>query len=255
MSGATAAGRAALVLVAAAGLAACGDPTAGSSRMADLTVYAASSLKAPFEALEEEFERTHPGTAVEFSFAGSSDLVAQVEQGAPADVIATADTATMQRLAEAGLLDGEPTPFATNALIIATPADNPAGITGLADLARDGVQLVTCAPQVPCGTAAAQVEKDAGLDWSPVSEEPSVAEVLGKVRSGEADAGLVYVTDVRLAGDDVHGIPIDSGVRNTYPIAAVADSDESALAQEFIELVLGRDQGQRVLGEAGFGRP
>lgn len=242
---------AAVACAAAAAVTGCGEGDAGTT---ELTVFAASSLRAPFEALEEEFERAHPGVALAFSFAGSSDLVAQLEQGAPADVIATADAETMQRLAASDVLAGKAMPFATNALMIATPPDNPAGIGGVRDLAREGLQLVTCAPQVPCGAAAVKVAREAGIELAPVSEEPSVAEVLGKVRSGEADAGLVYVTDVRLAGDDVRGIAIDSTVVNTYPIAAVADSDEDALARAFIALVTGA-AGQRVLADAGFGQP
>ena len=228
----------------------------GSDDSADVTlrVYAASSLKATFTELGAQFEAAHPGVQVEFDFAGSSDLVAQIQQGAPADVIATADAANMAKLD--GQLGTDPVDFATNTLEIAVPPGNPAGVATLADLAGKGVNLVVCAPQVPCGAAAAQVAALAGLSFHPVSEEQNVADVLGKVISGEADAGLVYVTDVQAAGDQVEGIPFPESedVVNTYPIAQVGDADEPDLAEAFIGLVTG-SEGQAVLADAGFRHP
>lgn len=220
-----------------------------------LTVYAASSLKGAFEEIGERFEREHPGTTVEFNFAGSADLVAQIQQGAPADLVATADRANMAKLAAEDLLARAAAPFASNTLTIAVPSDNPARIDSLDDLARQGVHLVVCAPAVPCGAAAAQVEEAAGLDWHPVSEEPSVADVLGKVASGEADAGLVYVTDVKATDAAVRSVdfPLSSQVVNTYPIAPVEASDEDELAAAFVELVLAAG-GQQVLADFGFGK-
>lgn len=237
------------------GLTACGDDDAESGEERTLTVYAAASLKTTFEQIGEEFEAQHEGVTVEFSFAGSSDLAAQIQQGAPADVFASADTATMDKLTAEDLVE-DPTDFAGNTLTIAVPPGNPADIATLADLAREGVDLVVCAAEVPCGAAAAGVEEVAGLDFSPVSEEQSVTDVLNKVIVGEADAGLVYVTDVAAAGDKVEGIdfPEASAAVNTYPIATVNGSDESDLAGQFVDLVLA-ETGQQVLADAGFAPP
>jgi molybdate transport system substrate-binding protein len=234
-------------------LAACG---AGSEDTMTLTVYAASSLTSTFEQVGEQFEAEHDGVDVKLSFGGSSDLVTQIQEGAPADVFASADTATMDQLTADGLANGDPQDFATNTLEIAVPPGNPAGVTDLQDLARPGTDLVVCAPEVPCGAAARAVAKNAGVTLSPVSEEQSVTDVLAKVASGEADAGLVYVTDVLAAGGDVEGIdlPASTSVVNTYPIVAVEGSDHPDLAREFVELVLG-DTGQELLGDAGFGPP
>lgn len=219
-----------------------------------LTVYAASSLKATFEELADDFEDSHEGVEVEVVLGGSSDLVSQIQNGADADVLATADTANMDKVTGDDLQGQDPQPFATNTLEIATPPDNPAGIATLQDLAGPDVDLVLCAPDVPCGAASVAVADAAGLTFDPVSEEQSVADVLGKITSGQADAGLVYVTDVIAAGDEVTGIefPESASVVNTYPITTIADSDEGDLAGEFVELVLG-ETGQQVLSDAGFG--
>lgn len=219
-----------------------------------LTVFAAASLKSTFTKLAAEFEAANPGTKVALSFAGSSDLVTQISQGAPADVFASADVKNMAKLADAGLLDGTATNFATNVLAIAVPPANPASIASFADLARPGVRVVVCAGQVPCGAATAAVEKATGVTLNPVSEESSVTDVLGKVTSGEADAGVVYVTDVKTAGEKVKGIPFaeaDQAV-NTYPIATVGSSKNKELAAAFVALVTGAE-GKKVLGDAGFG--
>ncbi len=236
--------------------AACGTDAGGSgSRNETLTVLAASSLTATFTELARQFEAGHDGVQVELGFGGSADLVAQVQQGAPADVVATADTVTMGRLTDEGLV-GDPVAFATNRLQIAVPPDNPAGVRSLQDLARPGLALVVCAPEVPCGAASVQVAEEGGVTLAPVSEEQSVTDVLGKVVSGEADAGLVYVTDVEAAGDDVLGLPFpeSEAVTNTYPVATVVDSDHEDLAAAFVSLVTG-DRGRAVLTGAGFGRP
>lgn len=249
-------GLAALAAVLLMGVASCGFSNSVNSDATTLTVFAAASLKTPFTKIGAAFEDAYPDVTVRFSFAGSSDLVAQLQQGAPADVFAAADTATMAQAADDDLVAGEPTDFASNTLQIATPPDNPADIGSLADLAAAGVQLVVCAPQVPCGAAAADVEKVSGVDLSPVSEEQSVTDVLGKVVSGEADAGLVYVTDVQSAGDRVLGVPFpeSSEVVNTYPIAALEDSDHPDAARLFTDFVTGTE-GQAILTAAGFGKP
>ena len=228
--------------------------TAGGERT--LTVFAAASLKSTFTEIGEQFEAANPGVTVTFSFAGSSDLVTQITSGAPADVFASADEGTMQEVTDAGLVAGTPVDLATNTLEIATPPGNPAGITSFADLARPGTSVVVCAPQVPCGAAAAKVEAATGVDITPVSEEGSVTDVLGKVTSGEADAGLVYVTDVTGAGDQVTGVtfPESSRAVNTYPITALTGAGDSGLATAFVDFAAG-PRGEAVLSAAGFGAP
>ncbi len=221
-----------------------------------LTVFAAASLKQTFTTLGQTFESQHPGTKVAFSFAGSSDLVTQLQNGAPADVFASADTNNMTKATSAALVAGSPVDFATNTLEIAVPPDNPARITSFADLTRSGVKVVVCAAQVPCGAAAQKIETATNRVITPVSEENAVTDVLGKVESGEADAGLVYVTDVRGAGDKVKGIPFQESRNavNTYPIATLSSSKDAALAGEFVQLVTGTE-GQQVLAAAGFAKP
>jgi molybdate transport system substrate-binding protein len=250
---------AAVVLLATA--TACGTTTpdpaaapAGGAIDGSITVFAAASLKDAFTELADEFEQAYPGTDVVLNVAGSSDLVTQITEGAPADVFASADARNMARVVDAGLVAGEPVDIATNTLQLAVPPDNPAAITSLADAAKPGVKTVLCAAQVPCGAAAADLERAAGVDLRPVSEESSVTDVLGKVTSGEADAGLVYVTDVRAAGDAVRGIdvPEAAGILNTYPIAALTGSAEAATAREFVAFASG-PFGRAVLGAAGFG--
>lgn len=247
----SAAAAAAIALTAAA----CGsggsaeDPAAAP---VTLHVFAAASLQEPFEELGEQFESEHEDVTVEFSFAGSSTLVEQIQQGAPADVFASADTKNMDKLTDAGLEETDPVDFTTNTLRIAVPAGNPAGVTDLASLTGD-LNLVVCAPEVPCGAATETVEEAAGLEFAPVSEEQSVTDVLNKVTSGEADAGLVYVTDVEKAGDAVEGIdfPEAQEAVNTYPITTVDGSANPQLGQEFVDLVTG-EEGQKVLAGYGF---
>ena len=236
-------------------LASCGGD-ASSDGGDTLTVYAAASLTATFEQIAKDFEATHDGVDVRLSFGGSSDLVTQIQNGARADVFASADTATMQELVDDDLTAGDPRDFATNTLEIAVPPGNPAGVRTLQDLAKPGLKLVVCAPAVPCGAAAQQVEQQSGVSLRPVSEEQSVTDVLAKVTSGEADAGLVYVTDVKTAGDKVEGIPFPESrsVVNTYPIATVQGSDQQQLAEQFVRAVTD-ESGQRVLRAAGFGAP
>lgn len=255
-------GAAAVVLaIATSLLAGCG---AGSGSGApsptgiggELTVFAAASLRAPFDEIAERFEADHPGTDVVFDYAGSADLVARLAQGAPADVLATADTATMAEALDAGLVTGDPVSFASNTLTIVTEPGNPLGIAGFRDLSRPDVDVVVCAPQVPCGAAAARVAAATGVALDPVSEESSVTDVLGKVTTGQADAGLVYVTDARRAGDAVTGVPFpeSAGAANTYPAAVLSGSANPATAQAFVGYVTG-PEGRRILGENGFAAP
>lgn len=244
---------AALLLTAVAGCGGSDDGDSSAGEDTTLTVYAAASLTATFEEIGADFESTHDGVDVEFNFAGSSDLVAQIQEGAPADVFASADEANMEKLTAEDLQGSEPENFASNTLQIVVPPGNPAGVESFQDLAQSGLNLVICAPEVPCGAAAQTVAESAGVELSPVSEEQSVTDVLAKVTTGEADAGLVYVTDVIAAGDDVEGIefPESSSAVNVYQIATVADSENADLAQEFADLVLA-ETGQSILQDAGF---
>ncbi|MFE4503166.1 molybdate ABC transporter substrate-binding protein [Rhodococcus sp. NPDC056743] len=222
----------------------------------DITVFAAASLKNTFTELGKEFETENPGTTVTFSFAGSSDLVAQIIQGAPADVFASADAANMKKATDAGVVAGTPSDFASNTLTIVVPPGNPKGITSFADVNKEGTQLVICAPQVPCGAATKKVEESTGQTLTPVSEESSVTDVLNKVTSGQADAGIVYVTDAKSAGDKVETVafPEATAVVNLYQIAALKDSKNSAVATKFVDLVSG-PKGLAVLTTAGFAAP
>jgi len=239
---------AAVVLVPA--LAGCGRSHDSDSK---LTVFAAASLTEPFTALGKAFEKAHPGTTVVFSFGASSDLATQVSQGAPADVFATASTATMDQVA-GDVADRQD--FAKNTMEIAVPTKNPGHVTSLQDLAKPGVKVAVCQAQVPCGTVAAAVFAKAKLHLTPVTEEADVKSVLTKVSLGEVDAGVVYVSDVKTAGSSVTGVPIPDAVNavTTYPIATVKDSKNAKLAKDFEEFVLGAD-GQRALAAAGFAQP
>lgn len=244
--------RAAVAMTAVLALAGCGSSSEGSEDRT-LTVFAAASLTDTFTELAEEFEADHPGVKVTTSFGGSSDLVAQIQDGAPADVFASADTKNMDKL---GDLATDRQDFAANTLEIATPPGNPAEIAGFQDLAGSGTKVVVCAAAVPCGNATAQMEEETGVDIEPVSEEQSVSDVLAKVTSGDADAGVVYVTDVTAAGDTVTGVEFDESdqVVNTYPIGTIDGSDDADLARQFVDLVLS-GTGQKVLTDAGFSQP
>lgn len=186
-----------------------GSGAAGStdgSSSGTVTVFAAASLKKTFTEIGARFESSHPGVKVTFSFAGSSDLVAQLQQGARADVFASADTRNMDKATGDKLIEGSPVVFTSNTLQIAVPPGNPGKVAALQDLTNPALKVVVCAPQVPCGAATDKVEAAAGITIKPVSEEQSVTDVLNKVVTGQADAGLVYRTDVKGAGDEVEGI-------------------------------------------------
>lgn len=227
---------------------------AGSTTHETVIVYAAASLVEVFTEIADGFESQNPGFTVKLSFAGSADLASQIIEGAPADVLASADQSQMRTVSDAGLTASAPIPFATNVPTIVVPADNPARVASFADLANPDVATVVCAPQVPCGAAELAVERATGVDVSPVSEESSVTEVLGKVTSGQADAGVVYVTDAARAGDAVVGIDIAGAdaARTTYPIAPIAGAGPAS--QAFVDYVAG-PAGQSVLAAAGFGAP
>lgn len=240
----------ALVLPALTG---CTDADARAQE-ATVTVFAAASLAEVAQEVAAVVEAAAPGTTVRLSFAGSTDLVAQVLAGAPADVLMTADEETMGRAVAAGAV-GEPVVVAVNHPVLVVPAGNPAGVTGL-DASLTGAALVVCAPQVPCGRAAQELAERHGATLAPVSEESAVTDVLGKVTSGQADAGIVYATDARRAGPAVTVVPVPGAqeVVNRYPAATVAGSPAPALAARWVEVLTG-PVGRRILDDAGFGLP
>ncbi len=233
-----------------------GDEGGKGGEKTTLTVFAAASLTEVYDNLEKSFEKSHPNVDVVVTTDGSSKLVDQIKNGAPADVLATADEKNMKKATDEGLMDGEATIFATNELTIAVQPGNPKGITGLKDLTKGDIKAVRCAVPVPCGNVSEKVLKDAGTTVKFVSEETSVSDVLGKVTSGEADAGLVYVTDVARSDGKAESVTMEEAAahRTNYPIGVTKDSKNKELAKEFIALVTG-EEGQKVLGDAGFGKP
>ena len=220
-----------------------------------LTIYAAASLTAAFDDLATLMEQQNPAVDVQVTYDGSSTLVAQIESGAPADVFASADEKNMAVLTEQNLVETA-TLFAGNTLRIAVAPGNPLGIAGLADLAAHGVITVLCAPQVPCGAASAALLGGAGVRFTAASEEQNVTAVVTKVAEGEADAGLVYATDIAANPDTLEGVT-PAGAANVvshYPIGVVTDSPRAEAAQAFVDLVLSRE-GQAVLAGQGFLAP
>jgi molybdate transport system substrate-binding protein len=250
--------RLAIVSVAVLGLLgnACGDDESAAGGSGDLVVLAAASLGGAYAEIGTAFMADHPRITVTFNFASSSDLVAQIVEGAPADVYASADEANMAKLIDAGGGAGEPQVFATNRLEIIVEPGNPLDISGVVDLADPDLIYVTCAPDVPIGKYALQVLEAAGLDVTPASLEENVKGVVTKVTAGEADAAIVYVTDVIAAGTDAEGvdIPADINVEATYPIVVAANATNPAGAQAFVDFVLG-EEGQAILAKHGFGAP
>jgi molybdate transport system substrate-binding protein len=222
----------------------------------EVVVFAASSLTEAFTEIGAAFTAAHPGTDVTFNFAGSGDLVTQVEQGAPADVLASADEANMTKLIDAGDASGEPVVIAGNTFQIIVEPGNPKGITGVADLADPGLLVVLCADTVPCGKGAATILANAAVTVTPKSLEDKVKGVVTKVTAGEADAGIVFVTDVRAAGAKAAGvdIPADVNVISKYPIVVTKDAPNAAAAREFVAFVAGAE-GQRILASYGFLAP
>ena len=251
-------------LTLAAGCGSSGDDPAGSGPGASaspgglsgtVTVFAAASLTESFTTLGKQFEAAHPGTTVRFNFGASSSLAENINQGAPADVFASASPTNMKQVVDAGGA-GDSRTFANNVMAIAVPPDNPADITQLADLARPGVKVALCQPQVPCGKVAQQVFAKANVAVTPVTQGADVKAVLTTVQLGEVDAGMVYRTDVRAAGTKVKGIeiPADRNASTSYPIAALTKAPNPAGAAAFVDYVLSAD-GEKVLGQAGFAAP
>ena len=227
--------------------------TSCADEVTTLRVLAAASLTDVFADLGEQFEAAHEGVEIELSFGSSTDLAEQAADGAPGDVLATADETSMAVAEDAGAVD-DPATFATNVLVIVTPPDNPAGIATLDDL--DGATWVRCADDVPCGRIAVAVLEDAGVDAEPASLEEDARNTLDKVISGEADAGLVYASDAVAAGDDVATVGIGGAEAHptSYLIAALEQSEDDELAGEWVDFVTGSD-GEAALAAAGFGPP
>ena len=230
-------------------------PAGSQALSGTITVFAASSLNASYTAIGKAFQTLHPGTTVTFTFGGSSMLVSQIQQGAIGDVFASADQPNMQKLIDAGLTAESPIVFARNNLEIVVGKGNPKHITSLSDLGRSGLVVVLCAPAVPCGRYAAQAMQKAGVSVRPASQEADVKAVLSKVALGEADAGIVYVTDVKAAGTAVEGVAIPAALNVVaeYPIVILKDSQNRALARAFISYIL--TDGRRILAGYGFTNP
>jgi molybdate transport system substrate-binding protein len=226
-------------------------PGAGAERT--IVVLAAASLADVFDEMTAAFEDEHPEVAIETSVAGSSSLAVQIEEGAPADVVAMADVESMRGLG--GLVDDVDV-FAMNDVVIATPVDDPGDISEIADLERSGVLVGVCAGQVPCGRYADELFSGLGIDPSVVTEEPDVRALATKLVEGELDAGVVYATDVRAAAGELRtvAIPPDSGVEATYPIAAITDSSDREAALDFLAFVRS-GAGRAILRDAGFEVP
>jgi molybdate transport system substrate-binding protein len=253
----------ALALTALLGLGArCGDEkpraaaesttTMKSGVTGKLTVLAAASLSEAFKELGAGFQERHPGTKITFSFDASSALATQANNGAPADLFASADQANMKKVTDAGNATG-PRVFARNKLAIIVAKGNPRKITSLADFDRPGMRFVLCAPEVPCGKYGAEVLTKAGVKAKPKSLETNVKAVVTKVTSGEADAGIGYVTDAKAAGTAAEGIeiPASSNVVAEYPMAVLKQSANAKLAYAFLDYILG-PEAQAVLAKYGF---
>ena len=241
------------------GTATAGDAGSGGGQQklsGEVVVFAASSLTEAFGRLGREFEAVHPGVTMTFSFAGSSELGPQIVSGAPADVFAAASPTTMEDVVKAGAVAGRPVPFAKNRLEIAVPPGNPGNVTGLDDFARPELKIAVCAPEVPCGEAAQEAFDLGNVEAQPDTFEQEVKGVVTKVELGEVDAGMVYRTDVRAAGDQVEGIEFPEAAHaiNDYQIATLADAPNPDAAKAWMRYVLS-PHGQKALANAGFQLP
>jgi molybdate transport system substrate-binding protein len=238
-----------------AGSAAASSSASAPAVTGTVTVLAAASLTESFNTMKADFEKAHPGTTITMSFGASSTLATQIIQGAPADVFASAAPKNMQQVVDAKAA-ADPKTFAKNVLEVAVPASNPAKITQLSDLAKPGVKVALCGPQVPAGAGAVAIFKKANLTVKPATIEADVKAVLSKVTLGEADAGVVWYTDVLSAGAKAKGvqIPADLNISSDYPIAPLTASKNPALAKAFVDYVLSTD-GANTLHAAGFEKP
>ena len=224
-----------------------------SSVKGTVLVFAATSLTDAFDKIGAMFKKAHPGVTMKFNYDGSSTLATQIQQGAPADVFASANTANMDIVTKDQLAAGQPQIFAHNKLEIMVGKGNPKDITGVDELADKSIKVVTCAPEVPCGAYSEDIFKKADITVHPVSEETNVGGVVTKVSLGEADAGVVYHTDVLAGGKTVQGvvIPPKQNVIADYPIVTLKDAPNSSASAAFIKYVMGA-QGQQVLKSFGF---
>jgi molybdate transport system substrate-binding protein len=270
--GRRAAGRRRAGLVAGAGvvalvLAACSSSSSTSSSAGasgssspklsgTLVVFAATSLTDAFDKIGAQFHQANPGVTVKFNYNGSSSLATSINQGAPADVFASAAPANMKTVTDAGNAADTPKIFASNTGEILVEKGNPDHITSVSQLANPAVKVVVCAPEVPCGAVATAIFKNADVTVKPVSEETNVGGVVTKVTLGEADAGIVYVTDAKANEGKATGVPIPANENDTteYPIAEVKGAPNASAATAFISFVLG-SQGQQVLASFGFMPP
>jgi molybdate transport system substrate-binding protein len=238
-------------------VASCGGASDGGVKgSGGIVVFAASSLTEAFTDVATAFNVVNPDVKVTFNFAGSGDLVTQISQGAPADVFVSADDTNMKKLADAGEVAGDPVAIAKNTFEIIVENGNPQGIAAVADLANSELVVVLCAETVPCGNGAAKILTNSNVTVTPKSLEDKVKGVVAKVTAGEADAGIVFVTDVKAAGDRAAGveIPVAVNVVTNYPMVITKQAANTALAQRFIDFVRG-SQGQAILAKYGFLAP
>lgn len=254
----------ALLAVSALALAGCSSSGSSDSSGSDaggdstktITIFAAASLQGPMDTVAKDFTKAHPEYTVKpIVYDGSQALATQAIDGADVDVLAFASEKSLEPVTKAGVVDSSKI-FATNTLEIAVAPGNPKGVKTFEDLTKSGVSVVTCASEVPCGQATDKVEKATGVTLKPVSEETNVTSVVNRVAEGEADAGLVYTTDVTAAGDKLEGVefPESDEAVNKYPVAVNTKSKDPEGAQAFEDYLLSSD-GQKVLSEAGFGTP
>ncbi|HEX6237130.1 MAG TPA: molybdate ABC transporter substrate-binding protein, partial [Acidimicrobiales bacterium] len=233
-----------------------GDAGARGEVTGTVRVFAAASLTDAFGEIAAAFERRHPGASVELSFDASSTLATQAAEGAPADVLATADEHTMAGAVDAGVTSSPPREVARNALVLAVPPGNPGGVDGLSDLTDPDLFVGLCADEVPCGRLAGHVLADAGVAPAVDTREPNVRSLLTKLTAGELEAGLVYRTDAQAAGDRVEIVPVAGleGRTTVLPVAPLDGGGNPGGGEAFVRFVLGRE-GRQALAAAGFGEP
>jgi len=237
----------ALAIVAAQPVAAAPKPSG------EITIFAASSLTESFDAMAKQFEKKYPDVSVKFDYDASSNLATQINQGAPADVFASADQSNLQKTIDSGAVTPPAVVFAKNRLEIAVEKGNPKKIKSLADLQKSGLVVVLCADQVPCGKYAAQSLAMAGVTINPSSKEENAKATLSKVSIGEADASIVYVTDVKASKGTTSGVKIadKQNVVATYPMGVVKESQNATAAKAWVQYVTSKD-GQKTLRKFGF---
>lgn len=229
----------------------------GTNLSGDLQIYAAASLKNSFTDIITAFNKGYPDVnMLPPVYDGSSTLVTQILEGAPVDVFASADEDNMKKITDEGYEASDPTLFASNDITIAVEKGNPKGITGIQDLTKSGISVVVCAPEVPCGAATQRLFTKENVSITPVSEEQNVTSVATKVANGDADAGLIYQTDVEASDGALEAVdtPVSSDITNYYPITVLKASTNPEAAKAFVDFVLS-DQGQEILKGYGFGQP